>query len=261
MDRKLYVGNTNDLAKAPDKIYIGDSNDVARLAKKIYVGDSNNIARQVWPAYKWSEIYQRCEYILNSNRSEYIDTGIYPTNYTRFIIDFQIAETSSASGDRYLAASGATMSFGVWVKFSTKSLKLYYNTRQYSGTDHDYDAPIATKTYGSADLLNARHVVDMNRPGGYFYIDDQLVATSTKTFGAMSYKLLIWAVGNYPISTGNAVKFNLYSFKAYNDTTLIRDMVPCYRKSDTTIGLYDFANDVFYTNAGTGIFYKGPDVN
>ena len=36
---------------------------------------------------------------------------------------------------------------------------------------------------------------------------------------------------------------------------------PCYRKSDSVIGMYDVINDVFYTNNGPGAFGKGPDVN
>ena len=38
---------------------------------------------------------------------------------------------------------------------------------------------------------------------------------------------------------------------------LIRNFIPCYRKSDNEIGLYDIVNNVFYTNQGTGEFLKG----
>ena len=44
------------------------------------------------------------------------------------------------------------------------------------------------------------------------------------------------------------------------DGTPIRNFVPCYRKSDNVIGLYDTVEGVFYTNAGTGSFTKGVDV-
>lgn len=49
--------------------------------------------------------------------------------------------------------------------------------------------------------------------------------------------------------------------KIYNKNTLIRDFIPCYRKSDNVIGLYDRINDKFYINSGTGTFTKGEDVN
>lgn len=47
---------------------------------------------------------------------------------------------------------------------------------------------------------------------------------------------------------------------ANNNNVRVRDLVPCYRKSDNVIGLYDRANNAFYANAGTGTFLKGADV-
>ena len=44
------------------------------------------------------------------------------------------------------------------------------------------------------------------------------------------------------------------------DDTLVHDYVPCYRKSDSVIGLYDLVTDTFLTNQGTGTFRKGGNV-
>jgi len=52
----------------------------------------------------------------------------------------------------------------------------------------------------------------------------------------------------------------IYYLKFYDNSTLIADFVPCYRKSDNEIGLYDVIRKKFYTNSGTGIFIKGNDV-
>lgn len=38
------------------------------------------------------------------------------------------------------------------------------------------------------------------------------------------------------------------------------DLIPCYRKSDGEIGMYNAINGEFLTNLGTGAFDKGPDV-
>lgn len=46
----------------------------------------------------------------------------------------------------------------------------------------------------------------------------------------------------------------------WDDNELVRDFIPCYRKSDGVIGLYDLVNDVFYTNLGTGQFTKGKNI-
>ena len=41
---------------------------------------------------------------------------------------------------------------------------------------------------------------------------------------------------------------------------LIRNLIPCYRKLDGIIGMYDLVSDVFYTNSGNGTFVKGNDI-
>ena len=47
-------------------------------------------------------------------------------------------------------------------------------------------------------------------------------------------------------------------FKYYDKTNnLICDLIPCYRKSDNEIGMYDAARNIFLTNVGSGSFSKG----
>ena len=41
----------------------------------------------------------------------------------------------------------------------------------------------------------------------------------------------------------------------------IRKFIPCYRKLDEEVGLYEVYSSTFYTNQGTGELGKGPDVN
>ena len=64
------------------------------------------------------------------------------------------------------------------------------------------------------------------------------------------------------IDNNGAVQYKntrIYSFKFYRPN-LIGDFVPCYRKSDDTIGMYDLVSNQFFTNAGSGYFVKGPDI-
>jgi hypothetical protein len=50
-------------------------------------------------------------------------------------------------------------------------------------------------------------------------------------------------------------KAKIYSCKIYdNSEVLVRNFVPCYRKSDNVAWLYDLVEWVFYTNQGTGDF-------
>ena len=53
----------------------------------------------------------------------------------------------------------------------------------------------------------------------------------------------------------------VYYFKYYDkNDTLICDLIPCYRKSDGVIGMYDIVRKQFLTNKGSGSFTKGADV-
>jgi hypothetical protein len=47
-------------------------------------------------------------------------------------------------------------------------------------------------------------------------------------------------------------KYKLFSCKIYQNNELIKNFVPCYRKSDNEPGLYDTVNNEFKTNSGTG---------
>lgn len=54
--------------------------------------------------------------------------------------------------------------------------------------------------------------------------------------------------------------FRLYSTKIYKWWNEYLDLVPCYRKSDWEIWLYDLVNDVFYTNQWSWTFSKWNDI-
>lgn len=54
-------------------------------------------------------------------------------------------------------------------------------------------------------------------------------------------------------------KVSYFQYYDKNDT-LICDLVPCYRKSDNIIGMYDIVRKTFLTKKGSGSFTKGPDI-
>ena len=79
--------------------------------------------------------------------------------------------------------------------------------------------------------------------------------TSDNTYGT------IWLfASNYNGGQNGSATCKMYYAKFYYNDVLVRDLVPCYRKADNEIGMYDLVNGVFYTNAGTGTFTKGGDV-
>lgn len=62
----------------------------------------------------------------------------------------------------------------------------------------------------------------------------------------------------YGYRYGTAGKIRYYVHKKADGTSVV--LYACYRKADGVIGMYDIANDIFYTNSGTGTFAKGADI-
>lgn len=64
---------------------------------------------------------------------------------------------------------------------------------------------------------------------------------------------------NYPIDT---TYYKMQVWRGNNNGekgTMVADFVPCYRKSDNVIGMYDLVRNEFFTNAGSGSFTAGSD--
>ena len=51
-----------------------------------------------------------------------------------------------------------------------------------------------------------------------------------------------------------------YAVHRDKEGNILAKFIPCYRKSDGEIGMYDLVSNTFFTNQGTGTFLKGADV-
>ena len=199
--------------------------------------------------------YQEVEYI-ESTGTQYIDTGVAPTNKTNIKLDIEFISGESnkwipliAERTKVSAYSGYSAMFGIWINSNTKEIALNYA---------DTDTAGITGTNGSG-----RHVYSNTE--NKFYLDNTLIKTLSTSSFTSALNLYIFAlnelfIGSTKIETRNCTA-KLYELKIYDDSTLIRDFIPCYRKSDNEIGLYDLVNNQFYTNAGTGVFLMGAEVN
>ena len=47
---------------------------------------------------------------------------------------------------------------------------------------------------------------------------------------------------------------SIFNCQLYDGNTMVRNFIPCIRKSDNKPGMYDTVSKTFYTNAGTGEF-------
>ena len=62
---------------------------------------------------------------------------------------------------------------------------------------------------------------------------------------------------NTPYRQGH---FRCSYFQIYHNGVLVNNLIPCYKKSNNVIGMYDTIQNAFRTNIGTGDFSKGSDV-
>ncbi|MBQ5476060.1 MAG: hypothetical protein IIT65_15620, partial [Lachnospiraceae bacterium] len=97
-----------------------------------------------------------------------------------------------------------------------------------------------------------------NAIGNKTYIDGEITISGTS-----SVSLYLFAQNESPGNTNSVwdSSIRLYACTIAVNGEVIRNYVPCYRKSDGVIGLYDTINKQFKINEGTGSFTKGSDVN
>jgi len=133
-----------------------------------------------------------------------------------------------------------------------------FNLGLYSGYVFGFNAgnsSVISATYSGEQTLDITMVYDYASSTKTLTVNGS--STSSAYQSEINSALNIWVFGGDP---GARFVGKLYFCKLYDNGTLVRDFVPCYRKADGEIGLYDAVNDVFYTNQGTGTFAKGADV-
>lgn len=186
--------------------------------------------------------YTQLEYIQSSG-SQHINTKHKPTDKTRVVCDFQFVKTTST---QYLfcargPASGYANRFGLLLHSSG------YFRSDFGSSNANFSTNVS---------VGDRHTVDKN--GATCSIDGTAVTNTAATFTG-SYEMNLFA-GNTGGSMSEPASVKIFSCQIYDNGTLVRDFVPAKRNADSVAGLYDIANGVFYTNAGTGVFsYPDPD--
>lgn len=192
--------------------------------------------------------YQQVDYIESSG-TQYIDTGIATSNNMK--VEAKAVSTFGLSNGplTYSAALLGARKSGLSSYFGYTSGV----TDDFIGNGTEY---VQIPRNGNQDLLTLEY--DNNSAniscGNYSYSNNSLSINITNSFNIY---LLAINQDNTAISLGT---YKLYTFKIYDNNTLVRDFIPCYRKSDNVLGLYDLINKVFYTNAGTGAFTYGGEV-
>jgi uncharacterized repeat protein (TIGR02543 family) len=192
--------------------------------------------------------YQEVDYIETTG-TQYINTGIAATNSSADLL-FQLTgfgvtnDWTGLFGSRGTAGSVGADAYNLWV--------------DPNGIVPDWIGSRNETTY--TNTLNTDIHCLLKQDGSVNINGTALSASVTKT--ACAHPLMIGTFCNG--SSTSFVRCSSAKWKRviiYTNGKKVRDMIPCYRKNDSVIGMYDIINDTFYTNNGTGTFLKGSNVS
>lgn len=189
--------------------------------------------------------YQELRYIA-VNGTQYIDTNWVPTNNTLFKI-----KVLHATG--YMWGSGSYPRLAA--VHNTNSITIYNTTNATDGIytfSQATDAISNIETYSTSDNTTDTYVALNGEE------TRNNVAAETSFNTALHMLIGAWQYNASTVRYGNG---KIYYAMAEVEGIKVFELIPCYRKSDGVIGMYDLVSGTLFTNAGTGTFTMGPEVN
>lgn len=203
--------------------------------------------------------YQQVEYI-QTDGNQYIDTGVNASNYPngiRYVFKGNVTKYQTTLNIYWFGALASGSRSGNFCSIGSNFMLMvggqgsygYVATQVNAGVDFELIAQASSKYAGSCSVsINGTAL----SPNG--------TIPSSEMPNANIHFLTAYGTG--AMNTANQKYYGkVYSFTMDDvDGTPIRNFVPCYRKADSVIGLYDTVSGAFFTNKGTGSFTKGADV-
>lgn len=195
--------------------------------------------------------YQEVEF-LQSSGAQGFDTGLKFTPNTTIEIEFEWTACSPTSGSAgydtdIIGVEGGTNGFAILLNAFQGPNRLIVRIESSNSSSTSYTANtrylarVAQAASGTVVYINNHEWNYVAQKTTTVYNLAMFCRNKSGTFGAFAYA-------------------KIYSCKIWDETTLVRDFVPCYRKSDSVAGMYDVVNDIFYPNQGSGSFIVGGDV-
>ena len=226
--------------------------------------DAGDIPVPPTPTDRIPSEYQKVEYI-EATGTQMISTNITPGS-NAFSVEVEFYKDTQVSSSQAIIGGDAEQIGGYVQRFSI-------SFRSSANTIGIFSAPSNTQItqgwseYTLASLYGNRvkAIVNFNTTSPY--------ATGTITAGAETVAVNKTSANAADIGNGAINLFNvathqsvfascrIYSCKINAGETKIANFIPCYRKSDGEIGVYETVTSTFYANAGTGTFLKGGNVS
>ena len=196
--------------------------------------------------------YTEVEYVENKSTA-YINTGFKPNQNTKILITTQCV--TSTSGGRHIGAGGYD---------KTNAIQFDYETGA-NGTLHiSWGTTAGWTTYSSCVGDYDKHTYEWD--GNVFYRDKgkQNQFSATTAYGTYQCTDNLGIFTRYQNGSGGGssecFRGKVFDFKMYDNSTLVRDLVPCKRDSDNKYGMYDLVTNTFYLSPNNVDFSGGNPV-
>ena len=182
--------------------------------------------------------YQEVEYIETTG-TQYITTSITPNTNTQVEVKIEVTTTAM---DKTI--------------FGTNRWSTYYHLTPYSNAWYYWLNGVESHAWTYSNVVWTQYEVVYNNS------NSQLSINWTEVWSTS------WTTSTNPLEIAKRASdntkwvFKYFYFNVYDksESKYIMKLIPCYRKSDSVIWMYDLVNNQFYTNSWTGTFSKGNDV-
>lgn len=239
----IVLGHTLSMFTDSNKFVHDLSTKLKRLSNTIVETQRNTnntivniITRLDQLAYNLPIGYTALSYI-ESNGTQYIDTGFMPNQDTKVVMRYYSAGIPSEKILFGARTAYKNTAFGLWIQDT------YYQT-DYG----NYADKMNVTTTGDVIVIKDKNVTSMSN-------SDVKVTSTVSTFQC-GYTMFLFTLNQAGTAHASMSSIRLYSCAIYDDDTLVRNFVPCKNESGV-IGLYDTVGLKFYKNAGTGEFTGG----
>ena len=199
------------------------------------------------------DTYREVDYIsTGTSGGPYIKTNYTPVQGDEFHILFQTnfsQTTTSTTSTFYCLLSAGTGTYQLICLIAANKVATsrsiywkYLATGTASTTAKEFDQNAWYIATTSSGTLTAGNTSVTSAYGGAIDGTDKALYIGMRANGTTPF---LGKFGRFQITNSGTLKLNL---------------IPCYRISDTVIGMYDTVSNTFYTNAGSGSFTKGVDI-
>ena len=186
----------------------------------------------IWQKEMLPSEYQKVDYI-ESTGTQYIDTGV-TINTATDTVELVFQNVDERLYKWLFGEHDNAARFGLGSGDGVNKRNVAYGATTYKVTD--------------AQQYNTKHTFVAN--GNGVFIDDAKIA-GFASFNSNSTLYLF----NLNLNSGDyRAKAKIWDYKHKRNGGLVRNFIPCYRKSDGEVGMYDTVTKSFCANAGTGEF-------